>query len=231
MVDNRPNTEARTSPVNRRHVIGGVAVGVLSLAGCLGSAGTRSGTDSPTTTRSSPTTTPSETPRDGVVAFGDLSPEAQTEVERTLQREGMYSECGPLTIEQELDLDREPRIEYQGTLYEPAVMVGAGGKDDDDCEEHFLQLTRIETATTTATADKTVAFETLPESAQDEVRHAIQEDVYTACEPLALADEIDPESPPWITYDGAYYRPVIETRAAKPDAPCDTVHSLRMRHR
>lgn len=204
---------------------------MTSLTGCLGATWATSETESKTTSKSSPTARDSKPSREGVVQFEGLSQGARTEVERAIGRAGMYSECGSLALERELDLDRDPLVEYRDTLYEPAIMVGSAGKGDDDCEKHYLQLTPTGTSTTPATPDAVVEFDTLPRQPREEVRRAIQQDRYTSCEPLAIADEIDAESPPWISYEGAYYRPVIETSAATSDAECDTVHTLQMRHR
>lgn len=218
--------------MQRRTVIAGTITGVLSLAGCIGTGvGSQDSPDSSSGTPTQTTQTPTESPNnDAVVAFEELPSEAQTEVKKAIQQ-GTYSECGSLAVEKAINLEADPLIKYEGQLYKPALMVGGAGKQEDDCAKHILQMDAVDGATTTNTPEDVVNFDSLSAAAQQEVKAAIQQDVYTSCEPLALADAVDSESPPWIEYQGAYYHPVFDTATASADASCDTVHTLRMRPR
>jgi hypothetical protein len=142
-----PHSNPDDSPVNtsRRHVIGTLAAGALSLAGCLETTDTDSGADQPSTTESSPTAARSETSREGVVRFNRLSPEAQTEVKKAIQQ-GLYSGCKPLAVEKAIDLEKDPLIKYQEQLYKPVLMIGGAGKEPEgECPENALQMEKVTT--------------------------------------------------------------------------------------
>jgi len=175
------------------------------------------------------TATTEATTERNVVSFATLPSEAQTEVTKAIQQ-GMYSECGPLALEKAIDLEANPLIKYEGDLYKPALMIGGAGKQEDECAKHILQMDTVDGSTATA-PDDVVAFDSLSAAAQQEVKAAIQQDVHTSCESLALTAEIDADSPPWIEYRNTYYHPVVDTATASADASCDTVHTLRMRPR
>lgn len=214
------------SNVYRRRFVVGAMAGLLSVAGCIEPAGNPgSGGGSNSTEQHSGTQTTSD---EGAVAYDDLSSEAQTEVKKAIQT-GKYSECGSLALEKEVDLANDPVfIEYQNEVYETFLMVGSG--KNEDCKVHGIQMEKTEDDTPTPLTD-VVNFDALSADAQQEVEAAIQQDPYKSCNKLALADEIDLDSPPWIKYEGRYYRPFAEKQDSSSDTDCETVRVLRLRQR
>lgn len=215
--------------LHRRAVLAGTAVGILSLAGCIDSGASVGNPDEERATSRTSTTTQSTTDSSSdsdVIEFAELSSAAQQEV-RTAIEQGSYSTCETLALRDEIDLDANPRIAYNGTTYQPAVRVGSG--NSEECGTKYILTTEPVSESTSTPADRTVvAFEDLPPEAQTEVKTAIQNGRYSECGSLALEQAIDLQADPLIKYEGALYEPaLIVGGAGKQEDECAT-HILQM---
>lgn len=161
-----------------------------------------------------------------MIAFAELSAAAQREVRTAIER-GSYSTCETLVLRDEIDLESNPRIAYDGTTYQPVVRVGSG--NDEDCgTKYILTLEPVSDQTATPTDRKVVAFGDLPAETQTEVKTAIQDGTYSECGPLALEQAVDLATDPLIKYEGDLYEPaVIVGGAGKQEDEC-AKHVLQM---
>lgn len=217
------------SHLHRRAVLAGTAAGILSLAGCIGSGTSVGYTDDGQSTSRSPTrtrTTTGSPSHDDTIAFTELSSVAQREV-RTAIEEDSYSTCETLALRDELDLESNPRIEINGTIYQPVVRVGSG--NNEDCgTKYILTMEPVLEHTTTPSDRNIVPFETLPPKAQTEVKKAIQNGMYSECGSLAFEQAVDLATDPLIKYESDLYEPaVIVGGAGKQEDEC-AKHTLQI---
>lgn len=215
--------------LHRRAVLAGTAAGLLSLAGCIDSGASAGNPDEERATSRTSTTTQSTTDSssdDDVIEFAELSSTAQREV-RTAIEQGSYSTCETLALRDEIDLEANPRIAYNGTTYQPVVRVGSG--NSEGCgTKYILSMEPVSESTSTPADRPVIAFEDLPPEAQTEVKTAIQNGRYSECGPLALEQAVDLATDPLIKYEGDLYDPaLIIGGAGKQEDECAT-HILQI---